>query len=119
MEKLINGVNQRFEIDGPDGAPVITFAHALSLDLRSWNPQAAYFRDRYRVLRYDLRGHSHIDEGGGPFSIEDMADDVVGLLDHLDISSRRVGQVSEGLGTADVLGPAREDLVDRLDLAEV
>ncbi len=112
MEKLINGVNQRFEIDGPDGAPVITFAHALSLDLRSWNPQAAYFRDRYRVLRYDLRGHSHIDEGGGPFSIEDMADDVVGLLDHLDIA--RTHFVGSSLGG--MVGYALAlDHADRLD----
>lgn len=86
MEQLIDSVTQRFTLDGPDNAPVITFAHALSLDMRSWDPQVAFFKDRYRVLRHDLRGHSHIDEGGGPFSIEDMAGDVVGLLDHLDIA---------------------------------
>lgn len=112
MEQLINGVTQRFTLDGPDGAPVITFAHALSLDLRSWDPQVAFFKDRYRVLRYDLRGHSHIDEGGGPFSIEDMAGDVVGLLDHLDIA--RTHFVGSSLGG--MVGYALAlDHPDRLD----
>ncbi len=96
MERLINGVTQRYTLDGPDGAPVLTLAHALSLDLRSWDAQVAAFEDRYRVLSFDLRGHSHIDEDGGPFSIEDLAGDVVGLLDHLDIE--RTHFVGSSLG---------------------
>ncbi len=81
----INNIPVHFTIEGPDAAPVITFAHALSLDLRSFEPQVAAFRDRYRVLRLDLRGHGRTDLDGGAFSIEDLAKDVVGLLDHLQV----------------------------------
>jgi 3-oxoadipate enol-lactonase len=81
--QIINGVPVHFTLDGPDKAPVITFAPALSLDLRSFNPQVEPFRNQFRVLCLDLRGHGQTDQGGGAFSMEDLADDVVGLLDHL------------------------------------
>lgn len=81
--ETINGVALHYTLDGPAGAPVITFAHALSLDLRSFDPQVPAFSDRYRVLRLDLRGHGYTDRNGGPFSMEDLADDVVGLLDRI------------------------------------
>ena len=112
MEQRINGITQRFTLDGPDGASVITFAHALSLDMRSWDPQVAFFKDRYRVLRFDLRGHSHIDENGDPFSIEDLAADVVGLLDHLGIA--RTHFVGSSLGAMAGYALAL-DHADRLD----
>lgn len=85
MEAKINGVTQRYTIDGPEGAPALTLAHALSLDMRSWAPQVAHFKDHYRVLCFDLRGHAKVDVDGKPFSVEDIAEDVIGLLDHLGI----------------------------------
>jgi 3-oxoadipate enol-lactonase len=83
--QIINGVPVHFTLDGPNDAPVITFAPALSLDLRSFDSQVPAFSDRYRVLRLDLRGHGFTDQGGEPFSMEDLADDVVGLLDHIGV----------------------------------
>jgi 3-oxoadipate enol-lactonase len=82
----INGVSLNYTLDGPPNAPVITFAHALSLNLRSWDLQIAAFTDRYRVLCIDMRGHGGTDRNGGAFSIEDLADDVAGLLDHLSVA---------------------------------
>jgi 3-oxoadipate enol-lactonase len=81
--RIVNGVPIHYTLDGPDAAPVITFAHALSLDLRSFDPQVEAFREKYRVLRLDLRGHGRTDPDGGSFSMEDLADDVVGLLDSI------------------------------------
>jgi 3-oxoadipate enol-lactonase len=92
----INGVPINFTLDGPTGAPVITFAHALSLNLRSFDDQIAAFQDQYRVLRLDLRGHGKTDKDGGPFSMEDLADDVVGLLDH--IGAKKSHFVGSSLG---------------------
>lgn len=94
--QLINGVPVHYSIEGPEAAPVLTFAHALSLNLRSFEPQVSAFRDRYRVLRLDLRGHGQTDVGGGPFTMEDLARDVVGLLDHLGVE--RTHFVGSSLG---------------------
>ena len=79
--RTINGVPLHFTLDGRDAAPMITFAHALFLDLRSFDPQVTAFRDTYRILRLDIRRHGRTDPDGAPFSQEDIADDVVGLLD--------------------------------------
>tara|TARA_Y100001934_G_scaffold127163_1_gene154502 strand:- start:312 stop:1139 length:828 start_codon:yes stop_codon:yes gene_type:complete len=92
----INGVSIHYAFDGPDDAPVITFAHALSLNARSFNPQVSEFTEDYRVLRLDLRGHGNTDVNGGPFSVEDLADDVAALLDHLHVE--RTHFVGSSLG---------------------
>ncbi len=92
----INGVDVHVTVDGPEGAPALTFAHALSLDLRSFDPQVPAFLDKFRVVRLDLRGHGKTDVGGGPFSIEDLAGDVVGVLDQLGI--KRTNFVGSSLG---------------------
>ena len=81
----INGVDVHVTVDGPENETALTFAHALSLDLRSFGPQVEAFRDKYKVVRLDLRGHGKSDIGGGPFSMEDLAGDVAGVLDRLRI----------------------------------
>ncbi|MBL4720980.1 MAG: alpha/beta fold hydrolase [Alphaproteobacteria bacterium] len=83
--ETINGVPLKFTLDGPPNAPTVTFAHALSLNLHSWDSQVAAFAENYQVLRVDMRGHGGSDPKGGAFSIEDLADDVAALLDHLGI----------------------------------
>ncbi|MDC0986945.1 alpha/beta fold hydrolase [Alphaproteobacteria bacterium] len=83
--QTINGVPINFTLDGTTGAPLITFAHALSLNLRSFDDQIDAFKGQYRVLRLDLRGHGKTDKDGGSFSMEDLADDVVGLWDHIGV----------------------------------
>mgnify|MGYP006110012517 FL=1 len=85
--QTINGVPINFTLDGTTGAPLITFAHALSLNLRSFDDQIDAFKDQYRVLRLDLRGHGKTDKDGGSFSMEDLADDVVGLWDHIGVEN--------------------------------
>ena len=60
--------------------------HGLTGNLAVWHlrivPELA---DRYRVLTYDLRGHGHSDVPPAGYSPDDMADDLLGLLDALEI----------------------------------
>ncbi len=48
-----------------------------------WNAQAAEFSKRYRVLRYDNRGHGESSSSKAPYTLEDVAGDAVALVDHL------------------------------------
>ena len=96
VTQQINNISLSYAFDGPAEAPVITFAHALSLNARSFEPQVIAFRDDYRVLRLDLRGHGKTDVDGAPFSIEDLADDIAALLDYLDV--RQTHFVGSSLG---------------------
>jgi 3-oxoadipate enol-lactonase len=50
-----------------------------------WDPQAAALAKRYRVLRYDTRGHGGTDAPAGAYSLDQLADDARGLLKALGI----------------------------------
>ena len=63
MKIAVNGFDMNYEIDGPDGAPWLTFANSLVTSLEMWDEQARALKDRYRVLRFDMRGHG---QSGAP-----------------------------------------------------
>ena len=76
----------RYRLDGPAGAPVVVMAHALGATLELWDAQAATLAGRYRVLRYDVRGHGGSEVPPGPYTLEQMAGDLRELLDALGIA---------------------------------
>ncbi len=65
------------------GAPVLVFSNSLGADYSMWHGQAAEFQGKFQVLRYDTRGHGQSAVTPGPYSIEQLARDVLGLLDEL------------------------------------
>jgi 3-oxoadipate enol-lactonase len=85
MRVATNGTYINYEIDGKDGAPWLTFSNSLATDLDMWAPQVDAFRNDYRILRYDTRGHGGSDAPPGPYDPAMMAADVVGLWDDLGI----------------------------------
>ncbi|MFG3340775.1 3-oxoadipate enol-lactonase [Glycomyces sp. NPDC048151] len=88
-------------VDGPADAETIVFSNSLGTTLGMWRPQVEAFSAHYRVVRYDTRGHGRTRFGGSPFGIDDLADDVADLLDHLD--TERAHLVGVSLGGATVL----------------
>jgi 3-oxoadipate enol-lactonase len=66
--------------DAGNGEPVL-FVHAFPLNRRMWAPQVEALNDRYRCLTVDLRGFGESDAPDGPYSLEQMASDLAGLLD--------------------------------------
>src|SRR5260370_6707073 len=73
----------RYELEGPSGSPVVLFSNSLGTDYSLWDPQASEFRKKWRVLRYDSRGHGPTTASPGPYSVELLAKDVIALLDAL------------------------------------
>lgn len=73
------------EVSGPEGAPWVTFSHALGNNLGLWDAQAALLGDRFRILRYDHRGHGGSEAPPGPYGFADLAADALALLDHFGI----------------------------------
>ncbi len=70
----VNGVTIKYQLDGPEGSPVLTFAHGNAFSLEVWSEQVAAFRDRYRTLCFDLRGHGGSSLGNTvSLRMEDMA----------------------------------------------
>ena len=75
--------NYRFE--GPAGPPVVTLTHPLGVTLALWDDHVAPLTKRFRVLRYDVRGHGVSEIPPGPYTLEQMAGDLFDLLDSLGI----------------------------------
>ncbi len=99
-----------YEIDGPVAAPCVAFAHALGTDCSLWNPQISVLAQRFRVLRYDLRGHGRSAPAPGEHTLEELAHDLLALLDALAIERAHVCGISIGGLIAQWLGihaPAR------------
>ncbi len=87
MQVDINGINYHYQIDGPEGAPWITFSHALANNLTLWDGITEALSDRYRILRFDHPGHGKTPSVPGPYSFDMLIENTIGLLDALDISS--------------------------------
>jgi 3-oxoadipate enol-lactonase len=69
-----------FELTGPEDGPVLVFCHALGGDMSLWDAPVAKLAGRYRILRYDMRGHGRSGQPAGPLTLGDLAQDVFDLL---------------------------------------
>lgn len=96
MKIDVNGLKLNYEIDGPEGAPCLTLSHALANNLTLWDDQVAALSDRYRVLRYDQRGHGQSEAAPGPYSFPMLIDDVITLWDTLGIENSHWAGLSIG-----------------------
>ncbi|MCX7891228.1 MAG: 3-oxoadipate enol-lactonase [Burkholderiales bacterium] len=84
MERIeTNGVRLNCVIEGQ--GPWLAMSHSLACNLSMWDAEAARLATRFRVLRFDTRGHGASDAPPGPYSLEMLADDVRGLFDALGI----------------------------------
>jgi 3-oxoadipate enol-lactonase len=72
-------------LEGPEDAPVLAMANSLGTTLRMWDDQAPELRERFRLLRYDHRGHGGSPVPPGLYEIEDLGRDALALFDRLGI----------------------------------
>lgn len=86
MKLTANGITTNYTLDGPAAAPVVTLSHSLATDLTMWDPQMADLTARYRVLRYDTRGHGGSDAPAGAYTLSQLAADARALLAALGIA---------------------------------
>ena len=85
MKVSVGDFELNCEVEGREEAPWITFSHALGNNLTLWDEQVDILKDRFRILRYDHRGHGGSDAPPGPYSFEDLMKDAVALLEYFEI----------------------------------
>ncbi len=112
----VDGARIHHRFDGPAGAPVLMLSNSLGTDLSMWGPQIAPLARSFRVLRYDTRGHGASSITPGPYDVERLGRDVVGLLDALAIDRVHFCGLSLGGITGMWLGIHAPDRVRTLAL---
>lgn len=74
------------ESSGNTSGPVVVMAHSLGCNLHMWDPQMALLEADFHVLRLDMRGHGLSDTPDGPYTIDELADDVIAVMDQQGIA---------------------------------
>jgi 3-oxoadipate enol-lactonase len=103
-------------IDGPDDAPTLVLSNSIGSDWRMWDGLVPTLTARFRVLRYDTRGHGSSEVPPGPYTIAELAGDLIELLDELGIERPHLAGLSLGGMTGMWLAAHEPSRVDRIAL---
>jgi 3-oxoadipate enol-lactonase len=105
-----NGTQINVEVSGRDGAPALMLSNSLGTNLHMWDAQADELARHFRLIRYDRRGHGKSAVPKGPYTMETLGRDVLGILDVLKIKKTNWCGLSMGGMVGQWLGanaPAR------------
>jgi 3-oxoadipate enol-lactonase len=109
-------VQLRYADAGPEDGPVLVLGGALGTSWAMWQPQMPALTERFRVVRYDHRGHGRSPVPQGPYAIYELAQDVLALLEKLDLRRVHLGGLSLGGMVALWIAAHAPSRVDRLVL---
>lgn len=115
---LASGVALNTAIDGGEGNPWIVLSNSLGANLSMWDPQIDLLTTKYRVLRYDTRGHGGSDAPEGRYDFDGLVADVIGLMDAHEIDSAAFMGLSMGGMTGLGLALDHPDRVSRVVCAD-
>jgi 3-oxoadipate enol-lactonase len=113
-----NGINIAYRLDGPANAPVVVLSNSLMSSLAMWDDTLPALSDKYRVLRYDTRGHGLTQVTPGPYSIASLAQDLISLLDALKIAKAHFVGLSMGGMICQYIGANHPERVRSLGLCD-
>lgn len=86
-----------YRLDGADSEkPWLIFCNSLGTDVHMWDAQIGAVEGSFRILRYDRRGHGLSSAPPSPFTLSELADDVIALMDHLAIENAHFCGLSIG-----------------------
>ena len=112
----VNGVRLFAELSGPSGAPVVVFSNSLGTSHAMWDAVVPALRGRYRALRYDTRGHGQSQTLDRDTTIDDLASDMAGVMDHFEIGRAHIVGLSLGGMTGQAFAARWPDRVESLTL---
>lgn len=103
-----------YTVHGPGDAPVVVLSNSLGATRAMWDPQVPALAERYRVVAYDTRGHGESPAPRGPYTIDDLTDDLVALLDEVGAERAHVVGLSIGGMTGIRLAARNPERMHRL-----
>jgi 3-oxoadipate enol-lactonase len=106
----------RYDITGPADAPVLVLGPSLGTTLHMWDPQVAALGERFRVVRYDHLGHGGSRTPPGPYTVDQLADEVLGVVDSLGVDRFGYAGLSLGGMVGMAIASRAHERVERLAL---
>lgn len=116
MQRQVNDITLAYDKTG--NGPALVLCHSLGMNRKMWFQQVPAFSQRYQVLTFDARGHGESSKPAGPYTIEQMGEDVYGLLKAEGITRTAVFGLSMGGNTAQAIAVNHSDLVQALILCD-
>jgi 3-oxoadipate enol-lactonase len=109
-----NGIYYEIEGEGP----WMTLSHSLACDIHMWDPQMDLLTKHFKVLRFDTRGHGKSVVPQGPYTMEQLADDVYDLFGELGITKTHWMGLSMGGMIGQTLALKHPEICTSLVLAD-
>jgi len=94
MKIKSNGIDVNYTVEGE--GPWLTMSHSLACNLHMWDEEAKRLSKKFKVLRYDTRGHGDSSAPEGPYTLDMLADDLHGLFAALGVKSTHFCGLSMG-----------------------
>lgn len=76
-----------YKIQGTPNSPVLIFSNSLGSEMMMWDELVPYLLPYFRILQYDTRGHGGSEVTAGKYTIEQLGEDVIDLMDDLKIET--------------------------------
>jgi 3-oxoadipate enol-lactonase len=111
------GVETYYSLDGAPGLPMVVLSHSLGATSALWDGQMPGLAGRFRVLRYDTRGHGRSTVPAGPYTIDRLSEDVLALADALGVERFSFCGLSMGGAVGMWLGLHAGDRIEKLVLS--
>jgi 3-oxoadipate enol-lactonase len=116
MHAHIGDIDVHYEVTGQ--GPWLTLSHSLAVHLGMWDAQLQALSQHFTVLRYDTRGHGASSAPAAPYTLDQLADDAHGLLQHLGIERTHWLGLSLGGMIGQTLAIRHPEVLDRVVLAD-
>lgn len=85
-----------YQTFGDASKPALVFSNSLGTNYGMWQKQFNAFKENFFVICYDTRGHGSSSAPQGPYTLEQLGQDVVNLLDHLNVAKASFCGISMG-----------------------
>jgi 3-oxoadipate enol-lactonase len=92
----VDGNTVSFIDEGKPGGTPLVFIHGFPFDKWMWENQFEFFKEQYRVIAYDVRGHGSTPSGTDKFTIDKFVEDLFLFMDALQIGKANICGLSMG-----------------------
>jgi len=118
MRIKANGIVMNCELSGKQEGDVVMLSHSLASSLVLWRPQMDALNRGFHVLAYDTRGHGGTEATAPPYTLSQLGEDAVALLDALHIGAVHWVGISMGGMIGQCIALNRPDRFRSLSLCD-